>query len=318
MRILQGQTMGSPWLVTIADEVSDLQAERIQGGIELVLDMVNQKMSTYITNSEIEQFGRHKDGTVFPVSPEMRIVVHKALQICAQTDGMYDITVAPLVNIWGFGPTEISNYPDDDAVEHAMALVDYRKVKLVDEGLIKEHPDIKLDLCSIAKGFAVDKLAALLENFGYQNYLAEIGGESRISGHKYGEHWRIGIERPQWGGGTHEYMLTFKDVRLAVATSGNYKNYSHQEGQLATHEIDVKTGHYKSSNLLSVTVFANDCMSADGYATALFIMGDDAFVFSEREKIPALFIYPDQHELEKCCVKVNTALSQYLNNKIHL
>lgn len=287
---LSGESMGSIWRVKIAEALTRSDVCQIQAKIEYILRDVNQCMSPYIDSSEIQLFNRYQGKESFPISAELRQVVSAALDICDKTHGRYDITVAPLVNAWGFGAKEVEDYPDAEQIQEMLLDVDYRKLVLNHAGLQKENPKISIDLCSIAKGYGVDQVAVFLESIGIHHYLVDIGGESRIAGSKYNHPWILGLERPQWGGGHYEYTLTFKDTRIGVATSGNYKNYRSHSGQVAAHEINTKTGCVQVSSILSVTVLADNCMLADGYATALFLLGDDAIAFANQNDIPALFM----------------------------
>ncbi|WP_065238979.1 FAD:protein FMN transferase [Gallibacterium genomosp. 3] len=287
---LSGETMASIWNVKIAETVSKSKQEMLENKIKRVLYQVNQQMSPFLPNSEISQFNASTSTDPIRISPEMRLVVDKALTICQETQGIYDITISPLVNIWGFGALDVEKHPSSEQVARALKKVNYQALCLSDDGLSKQQADIHIDLCSIAKGFAVDRIAEILENQGLQNYLIEIGGELRLSGSRYGQTWVVGLERPQWGGGVYEQILTFKDVSKGIATSGNYRNYFKDDGKVAAHEINTKTGYSSTSSILSVTVIADNCMIADGYATALFLLGESAFEFAEKHKIAALFM----------------------------
>lgn len=298
MMVFSGESMGSIWQVKIAEDIPQENSQTIQAAIELILTMINQKMSIFIPHSEIEQLSNHSTQALFPISKELRYVLSQALTICEQTHGVYDITIAPLVNAWGFGSQNQSSYPTIQQIETLLDNVDYRTVILHKNGVIKTNPSVRFNLNSIAKGFAVDKIADLLESLGYHHYLIEIGGETRLSGNKKQQDWLIGIERPQWGGEQYEQVFAFKDNNIALATSGNYKNYIDRDNLIATHEINTQTGYPQASSLLSVTVLDKFCMKADSYATALFLLGDKAFEFAEKYKIAALFIVTDS-KIEK-------------------
>lgn len=296
MYIQEGETMGSAWSVQIAQSVSDIEAQLITAGLRHILQLINQSMSTYIPDSEIERFGDYQGREPFAISLQMRTVVEKALQICAHTEGRYDITVAPLVNMWGFGSTKTLAFPDARDVQTALKAVDYRKVRLLPQGIIKEDPNLRLDLSSIAKGFAVDKIAEFLNILGFTHHFVSIGGELRMGGNNRGQSWKVGVEKPFLSDEIHfETVFGFRDVALGVATSGGYRHFRELGGQVATHEIHPQTGQPVISKLLSATVFADDCMTADGYATALFILGDEALAFADANQIPALLMYADEN-----------------------
>lgn len=290
MLILSGETMGSTWHVHIAEALATQQIEGLQEKIESVLETVNQHFSPFMPQSELSQFNDKQSTEPIHISQAMRKVVAQALKLCEQTNGVYDITVEPLVNVWGFGAQEVSTHPDDEQVRQALQRVNYRHLCLSEQGLCKHDPQTRIDLCSIAKGYGVDGVAEVLEQVGIKHYLVDIGGELRISGNRYQQAWRVGVERPQWGGGVYEQVLMFKDINLGVATSGNYRNYFKDQGKVASHEINTKTGYTSVSTLLSVTVLADNCMVADGYATALFLLGEKAFEFAEKQQLAALFM----------------------------
>ncbi|NOL49676.1 FAD:protein FMN transferase [Pelistega europaea] len=315
MVYLTGETMGSSWNVHIAQEVAQVAKERIQSMIEMVLEEVNQQMSPFIPQSEISLFNDNPSTAPIALSPAMYYVVRQALTLCEQTDGVYDITVEPLVNIWGFGAKEVKSHPDDAQVADTLRYVNYRYLSLTEEGLRKEYPQTRIDLCSIAKGYGVDKVAEVLEKEGIHHYLVEIGGELRLSGSRYDQAWRVGVERPQWGGGVYEHMLTFKEVTIGVATSGNYRNYFKDKEKVASHEINTQTGYTKVSEILSVTVLAENCMLADGYATALFLLGEKAIEFAEKQQIAALFIVNDDSHEKGYALRISSAFARFINAK---
>lgn len=316
MTILSGETMGSIWQVHIAEALASRQPEVLQAEIECVLDDVNLLFSPFIEQSELSQFNANPSTLPIQISQPMREVVTQALWLCEQTQGIYDITVEPLVNIWGFGAKEVTEHPDAEQVEQALRFVNYQNLHLNEQGLRKQFAQTRMDLCSIAKGYGVDKIAQVLEEAGIRHYLVDIGGELRISGNRYQQEWRVGVERPQWGGGAYEQILAFKDVEIGVATSGNYRNYFKDKGKVASHEINTKTGYTNVSQLLSVTVLAENCMLADGYATALFLLGDSAFEFAEKQQIAALFMIYDANQPQSYRLDMSTTFQQFTKNKM--
>ncbi|WP_038499764.1 FAD:protein FMN transferase, partial [Basilea psittacipulmonis] len=296
MITLTGETMGSLWQVKIAqDQIPIQDTQTIRRSIELVLAMINDRMSTFIPTSEIEQINQNHSTSPIKISPEMHEVLTHALCVCKETDGIYDITVGDLVNAWGFGPVKTVNRPENAQIQELLKHVGWQKISLTTDGyLLKTDAHVRLDLCSIAKGYAIDKVAQLLESWGYHDYLIEIGGEACVSGYKYHEPWHIGIERPEWGGGHHyEQILGLGGTKLSMATSGNYKNYIKQGNIVTAHEIDTRTGYTKYSSLLSVTVIAPTCMMADSYATALYLLDTQALEFATTHNIAAFFIIHD-------------------------
>lgn len=294
VQILQGQTMGTYWQVTLASEVSQAQKETLQRGIEAILQAVNQEMSTYIDDASIMQFNRLPAHQEFALSPELYTLIQRALEISQQSDGAYDITVGPLVELWGFGKKNVQSHPEKDAISATLKRVGADKIRLKNGTISKTQDGVWLDLSSIAKGYGVDCLANYLKKQGYPHYLVDIGGEMRISGNKFGLAWKVGIEVPDELSQEVASVLTIKDKELAVATSGNYRNYADYAGKRVVHTIDPKTGYSKTSSLLSATVLAKDAMTADGYATALMALGDEkAFAFASAHHLAVLLIFSD-------------------------
>ncbi|MDO4777212.1 MAG: FAD:protein FMN transferase [Cardiobacteriaceae bacterium] len=290
---LSGETMGTFWQVSLAHALDDKARGALQMRIEETLEAVNAGMSTYREDSELMRFNRSSATTPQTISPELRHVLSKALAISAQSDGAYDVTVGPLVNLWGFGPKRRTDKPAPQEIAAALALVGHDKLQLDDAGLAKREPGVFVDLSSIAKGYGVDAVGDTIRNAGYQHFLVEIGGEVRAYGEKYGKPWRVGIERPQSGAKGAVQNIIIMDVALpAMATSGNYRNYIEHGGEVAYHIIDPKSGHSRASSLLSATVLAADCMTADGYATALMVLGDEqALAFADRHGLAVELIF---------------------------
>ena len=225
-------------------------------------------------------------------------VFRRSMEISRETEGAFDITVAPLVNAWGFGFKQ-GEFPDSATVDSLRQLVGYQKVELTaDRHVRKADPRMLLSCSAVAKGYAVDVIAQLLRRRGVKNFMVDIGGEVVVSGQNpQGASWRIGINKPVDDSLSQnqdlQTVLTLTDV--GIATSGNYRNYYYHEGKKYAHTIDPHTGYPALHNLLSATVIARDCMSADAYATAFMVMGlERAKAFVEaRPDLDAYFIYAD-------------------------
>ena len=291
---LSGETMGTFWNVSIAAELDDAAKNTLKQRIESELEAVNDSMSTYREQSELMRYNHNPATTPQPVSDGLRRVIGKALEISVQSDGVYDITVGPLVNLWGFGPVKRQDKPSDAEIAEALQHVGYHKLQLSEAGLAKNDPQVFIDLSSIAKGYGVDVVAETLLDGGYTNFIVEIGGEVRASGSKYGAPWRVGIERPEQGLATGEgveNIIAMNEKLPAMATSGNYRQYAERGGEMAYHIVDPRDGRSHSSRLLSATVLAADCMTADAYATALMVLGDEkALEFADRYGLAAELI----------------------------
>lgn len=287
---LNGNTMGTYYVVkfytaTATDTVT------LQQQIDTELELVNDLMSTYRPDSELMRFNRHADGSVFPLSEQTRTVVAEALRIAEQTDGVLDVTVGPLVELWGFGARgRIEHAPDASVIEQTRAVVGYNKLQLTADGLRKTEAALAVDLSPIAKGFGVDQVALLLEQQGITNYLVEIGGEMRLKGAKPdGNPWKIAIEKPVNTERAVQRILVPGD--MGVATSGDYRNYFEEDGVRYSHLLDPRTGKPINNRTVSVTVLHPSCMTADGYATALNVMAsDEALAFAEQHQLAVLLV----------------------------
>ena len=310
---LNGETMGTYWQVTIADSVTD--KDSVQHQIENVLAEVNQDMSTYIPDSAISKFNQRHDHGAQKISAGFMKNILAARQISEASDGSYDITVGPLVNLWGFGPDKISAAPTQAQIDEALAKVGYEQL-LIDEQagtIAKENTQMMIDLSSIAKGYGVDAVSMHLADMGYENYLVDIGGELLAKGDKHDQPWRVAIEQPVDGRHVQQVIEldNSKNKQTAMATSGNYRNFVDYEGARAVHTIDPHTGRSSQSRLLSVTVIAEDCMYADGYATAMMAIGaKGAEAFADKQHLAVLFIYAAKEAGEGFEVVQSTAWQQ--------
>ncbi len=290
---LSGSTMGTFYSVQIAGALAGTGTEGLAGEIEAELELINRLMSTYDPASELSRFNQFSGAGWFSVSRQTLEVVAQARSISEITGGAFDVTVGPLVNLWGFGPDpEPTAPPSPEAMAGARARVGYSLVGLREDppALRKGRADIYVDLSAIAKGYAVDRLAALLERSGISNYLVDIGGEIRTAGRNgEGEAWRLAVEYPQPGRRTPFRVLRLESA--AVATSGNYRNFFELGGVRYAHTIDPRTGWPVSHALLAVTVVADNTMTADAWATALMVLGpEDGLALAEREKVAALLL----------------------------
>jgi thiamine biosynthesis lipoprotein len=251
----------------------------IKEEIEKALKNVNQQMSTYISDSEISRFNTLKDTNEFQVSRDLFTVLKEAIYIHNISDGAFDITVNPLVALWGFGnKTSQLKPPQNNEVTKALKKIGTKYLTLVDSIHIKkEILDLEIDLSAIAKGYGVDVIARRLENFQIQNYLVEIGGEIYTKGINLREKkWGIGIDRPRYQiMSGRELQDTIYVSNVAVATSGDYRNFFEFEGKIYSHTINPKTGRPVTHNLASVTIIAPSCMRADALATAVMVMGTE-------------------------------------------
>lgn len=265
-------------------------------GIEEELKRVDNSLSTFNEKSIITAVNQNKE----VVLNDMFLSVYKkAMEVSENTDGAFDITVAPLVNAWGFGFKNGIN-PEKAQVDSLLQIVGYKKVELKGDRVVKQDPRIMLDCSAIAKGFGVDVIANYLRNLGVKNFMIEIGGEIVTSGiNEQRLPWKIGVTKPTddpLGDAGGELMTVMNVTDKAMATSGNYRNFYYKGGKKYAHTIDPKTGYPVQHSLLSATVIARDCATADAYATSFMVMGlEKAKKFLEQHtELMAYFIYSDE------------------------
>ncbi|MEO9485640.1 MAG: FAD:protein FMN transferase [Ekhidna sp.] len=265
---ITGQTMG-----TIVYNVKFVGQE-IEGLDKEISDNLvafNQSLSTYIPSSEISTLNR--TGSFKFQSDFFLPVLEKSREIYKNTNGTFDPSIGPLVQAWGFGPNKSLPEVDSSMVDSLMSIVGFDKVQF-DNEIVSMPPNFQIDFSAIAKGYAVDVVSEVLESRGIANYLVEIGGEVRCRGvNNEDKAWSLGIEDPTVSQGERALMAIVRLKDRSLATSGNYRNYYEKDGKLFAHIIDPRTGYTAKHNLLSASVFASDCMTADAYATAFMVIG---------------------------------------------
>lgn len=275
---------------------------------------VDNEMSTYKKDSDISRFNRSAADTWIPVSAETIGVVRTAQEISRLSHGAFDITIGKVVNLWGFGPTvNIDEIPDANAIRTLLAQSGYQKLDLRQSppSIRKSDRHIFLDLSAIAKGYAVDAIARLLIENRIENFLVEIGGEIVTHGHKQQQQpWVVGIERPVAGQRSIRTRLHLRDV--AMATSGDYRNFFEHNGVRYSHTIDPANGYPIRHKLASVTVIDSSCKRADALATAIMVMGPNkGMKFAEQQKL-AIFMLVKHNETY--IEKHSTAFKPYLRS----
>ena len=270
-----GTIMGTGYRITAVDVPEYLDRNALNAGILRAMESVNDAMSTYQEDSELSRFNRSRDTDWVAASPGLVAVLQDARRISELSAGAFDVTVGPLVNLWGFGPDpRDEQVPDERDIRTAMAKVGYRHVEVRDTppAIKKSNSDLYIDLSAIAKGYAVDQVCDFLESQDIQNYLVDLGGDLRAKGHNTQRmRWRIGIEKPVPGERSIQQTVQLSD--LALATSGNYRNYFEKDGKRYSHTIDPRTGRPIEHNLASASVAAATAMRADALATALMVLG---------------------------------------------
>ena len=273
--VFSGVTMGTSYSVVVP-QIKRADKALLQSSIATELAAINKAMSTYQDDSTISLFNNSTSTDWFDVPHGFMQVLQAALLIADKSGGAFDPTIGPLVNRWGFGSDQPDSLPSTDEVALLLEQTGFEKLT-VDAGksrVRKMSGYLQLDLNSIAKGYAVDQLVAAIEALGYHDYLVEIGGELRVSGkNANGKPWRIGIEQPVAASSADSEPFGVQLTGGAVATSGDYRNTFEHNGQRYSHIIDARHGAPVSHALASVTVVAESAMLADGWATALMVLG---------------------------------------------
>ena len=274
--LIQGRTMGTFFRVKVVTSDSG-GISGLKDRIDRRLVEINRSMSTYMAESEISQFNSlQQTGVKFEISDDFYQVMRVAQKVYQLSDGAWDGTVNPLVDLWGFGRKGIKTaVPDKTEIERLRQSVGFHHIEILAPSyLIKNQPQITLDLSSIAKGYGVDAVAALLRDEGFENFLVEIGGEIVAVGlRKDGRQWRIGINRPQKDAAINSVYKVVNLQNRAFATSGDYRIFFEIDGVRYSHVIDPRTGYPVANGVVSVSILAPDCTFADGLATAIMVMG---------------------------------------------
>lgn len=295
-----GATMGTTYSVTLFTKDPRHNESEIKKKVDIVLERVNAQMSTYDPQSELSKFNQFESTEPVVISRDLERVIKRALEIAEQTDGALDVTVGPLVNLWGFGPkARPEDQPSETDLELARKRTGYEKLSVKNHQLIKDVPNMYVDLSTIAKGYGVDRVAHLLDQLEIKQYLVEIGGEVVAKGGKPNEQpWRLAIERPVSTERAVQRVVEFKEG--ALATSGDYRNFFEEDGRRYSHIIDPATGFPIKHNLVSASVYAEDTMSADAYATALLVMGPDkARSFAQKYNLAVMLIYKTEEGFDE-------------------
>ena len=305
--------MGSGYRVQIVDLPAPITADALRGELEAELLALDAILSTYRADSELTRFNESASTEWVAASPALVRVVEEARRVSELTDGAFDVTVGPVVNLWGFGPQPgTDEIPDDGAIDAARARVGYRMLESRADppALRKQRPDIYVDLSAIAVGYAVDRLAAILDDHALPDYVVEIGGELKARGsNERGEPWAIAVERPLADARRVERLLRVRDA--GVATSGDYRSYFEVGGHHYSHIIDPNTGRPVTHDLASATIITASAMRADALATSLMVLGPEAgYALAAREGIAALLIQRAGDRFEE---RATPALAAYVD-----
>lgn len=264
--------------------------------IEAELKRFDQSLSPFNDSSVISRVNRNEE---LVTDSFFQTCFNRSMEISRETKGAFDITIAPLANAWGFGFKK-GAFPDSLMIDSLLQITGYEKVKLENGKVVKQDPSVMLSCSAVAKGYSVDVIARLLDRKGIKNYMVDIGGEVVVKGkNATGDLWRIGINKPY-----DDSLAVKQDIQvvlnltdLGMATSGNYRNYYYKDGKKYAHTIDPRTGYPVQHSILSSTVIAEDCMTADALATSFMVMGlEEAEKFCKANPmIDAYFIYSGEN-----------------------
>jgi thiamine biosynthesis lipoprotein len=298
---ISGKTMGTTYNMTY----QFIENGNLKQEIDSILIDFNKSLSTYDSTSTISKFNLSNGKFCFDTKSDKYLLnsLTRALEIAKETNGFFDPTVNPLVNYWGFGykPKDKSLKPSKSVIDSLLKNVGYKKIGLLTKNdtccIIRESPNVQIDLSASAKGHGVDVIGDYLYQLGIENYMVEIGGEIAVRGNNpEGKPWVIGINKPTIGAALEEVQIPIILKNQAMATSGNYRNYYESNEITYAHIINPITGYSSPSDILSATVVADDCLTADAFATACMVLGLEKSIklINSNPKLQAIFIYSNQ------------------------
>ncbi|MDQ3191631.1 MAG: FAD:protein FMN transferase [Bacteroidota bacterium] len=293
---IQGEAQGTTYSVSYYSKENYIS----KAEIDSILNDFDLSLSTYIPNSIVSALNRNDTAVI--IDGYFKTVFERSMEISVLTDGFFDFTIAPIVNAWGFGFTEKSNV-DSLTIAGLLKNIGYKKVKLINNQVIKENKNIMFDFNAIAQGYSVDVVADFISSRGIGDFMVEIGGEVRAEGKKpNNESWRVGIDKPIESLSERQLNAVIKLDNKSLATSGNYRKFYEQNGQKYSHTINPHTGFPTKNTLLSATVIAKDCMSADAFATFFMVIGHEKSIeFLKNNKhlsLEVYFIYEEQGQMK--------------------
>ncbi|EQC52284.1 FAD:protein FMN transferase [Bacteriovorax sp. DB6_IX] len=290
---IKGRTMGTTYNIKFVAP-AEYDAKGLQLKVDQRLKEVNMSMSTYIPESEISKVNQSKANEKIKISQDFNTVLSHALDLAVKTEGVFDPTIGPLVNLWGFGPKGERIVPSDEKITETRQFVGYEKVTLEKSVVTKSLDKVYIDLSASAKGYGVDQITKLLRENGLRNTMVEIGGEVRAEGKSAKRPWKIGVEIPSPDPAKMGVLKVVQVEGFALATSGSYRNYFKYGDKSYSHTINYQTGKPVDHTLLSVSVISDNCMDADAKATALMAMGDKkGYEFATKNGIKAYFVFKD-------------------------
>jgi thiamine biosynthesis lipoprotein len=295
--VLSGLTMGTTYTIKLNVVDTKIDRTRISTNVNQRLDKINSQMSTYMETSRLSIFNQSNTQDWEEIPVDLYTVIEEALRINQLSYRAFDITIGPVVNLWGFGPkAQLEVVPDESTIREALDSVGSEHIHLREQpyAIKKDRPDLYIDLSAIAKGYAVDVIADYLDDLSINNYMVEIGGEIKTKGiNPDNKTWHIGIEKPLDDQRSVQTVIILNNT--AMATSGDYRNYFEENGIRYSHTIDPSTGKPITHKLASVTVLHPSAMTADAMATALLVLGSErGSELALRENLATLFIVRDK------------------------
>ncbi len=304
---IDGEAQGTTWHISYLSE----DTVNYKRDIDSILKDIDQSLSTYLTGSIISKINNN-DLNALP-DQYFIDVFNKSMEVSNRTAGLFDVTVGPLANAWGFGFTKKTSI-NSTRIDSILQYVNYKMLKLDGNRVIKEKKGIQLDFNAIAQGYSVDVLASYFDKRGIKNYLVELGGELIAKGKKNKEKWKVGIDQPLQSTSSERKLEAIIELdNRALCTSGNYRKFYEEDGKRYAHILDPHTGYPVRQNILSASVLADDAITADAYATSFMVMGllrSKQFLNENKDlNLEVYFIY-DENGLWK------TFTSESLKNKI--
>lgn len=291
---INGPAQGTTYSITVMNPPNEMTREDLQAAVRATIERIDREISTWRDDSEISRFNAADAGEWVDVSPELAELTQQALEIGRATDGAFDVTLGPVLRIWGFGAgaDQPSRLPNADELAEAREKTGVGRIEVRQDppALRKKAAGLELDLAGIAPGYTVDRLADQLNQMGAKRYLVEVGGELYARGRKQGRTpWRIGVEKPESGTRKIERVVELADA--GMTTSGDYRDYFEIDGRRFSHTVDPRTGRPVAHDLRAVTVVAENATRADAMATALLVMGPQAGRdYADAHDIAALFV----------------------------
>lgn len=293
--VLEGKTMGTVWRVSLAG-VSPARQQALQNAVQRQLDDDDRELSTWKSDSVLSRFNQYQGIAPQPISENMADIITQSLRIGHHTAGAMDITVGPLVNLWGFGPQKQPvKTPTQSQIDAARALTGFQHLQVINRGkgswLQKDLPNLYVDLSTVGEGFATDHLARLMEKEGINNYLVSVGGAVLTRGRNaQNKPWQVAIQKPTDRENAVQAIVDLQGH--GISTSGSYRNYYELDGKRISHVIDPATGRPIDHKLVSATVIATTALEADGWDTGLMVLGTErAKALALRDKLAVYLIY---------------------------